>query len=327
MRRREFITLLGGVAAGWPFAAHAQQTMPVIGFLNSASPDGYAERLRGFRQGLKDAGFVEGENVAVEYRWAENQLDRLPAMAAELVRRQVNVIAATGGISAPFAAKNATTTIPVLFVAPDDPVKLGLVASLARPEGNLTGVNFLGAELGAKRLALLRELVPAATRVAVLVNPANAATVETTMRDLQAAAHAMGLQIQIFNASTGHEIDAAYNAIVRERPDALFVAPDPVFNSRRVQLVHLASRHALPAIYWQREFAEIGGLMTYGSSIGDAFRQVGAHTGRILKGTKPTDLPVVQSTKFELVINNQTARLLGLVVPPSLLASADEVIE
>ena len=216
MRRREFITLLGGVAAGWPFAAHAQQTMPVIGFLNSASPDGYAERLRGFRQGLKDAGFVEGENVAVEYRWAENQLDRLPAMAAELVRRQVNVIAATGGISAPFAAKNATTTIPVLFVAPDDPVKLGLVASLARPEGNLTGVNFLGAELGAKRLALLRELVPAATRVAVLVNPANAATVETTMRDLQAAAHAMGLQIQIFNASTGHEIDAAYNAIVRE---------------------------------------------------------------------------------------------------------------
>ena len=327
MRRREFITLLGGVAAGWPFAAHAQQTMPVIGFLNSASPDGYAERLRGFRQGLKDAGFVEGENVAVEYRWAENQLDRLPAMAAELVRRQVNVIAATGGISAPFAAKNATTTIPVLFVAPDDPVKLGLVASLARPEGNLTGVNFLGAELGAKRLALLRELVPAATRVAVLVNPANAATVETTMRDLQAAAHAMGLQIQIFNASTGHEIDAAYNAIVRERPDALFVAPDPVFNSRRVQLVHLASRHALPAIYWQREFAEIGGLMTYGSSIGDAFRQVGAYTGRILKGTKPTDLPVVQSTKFELVINNQTARLLGLVVPPSLLASADEVIE
>ena len=327
MRRREFITLLGGVAAGWPFAAYAQQTMPVIGFLNSASPDGYAERLRGFRQGLKDAGFIEGENVAVEYRWAENQLDRLPAMAAELVRRQVNVIAATGGISAPFAAKNATTTIPVLFVAPDDPVKLGLVASLARPEGNLTGVNFLGAELGAKRLALLRELVPAATRVAVLVNPANAATVETTMRDLQAAAHAMGLQIQIFNASTGHEIDAAYTAIVRERPDALFVAPDPVFNSRRVQLVHLASRHALPAIYWQREFAEIGGLMSYGSSIGDAFRQVGAYTGRILKGTKPTDLPVVQSTKFELVINNQTARLLGLAVPPPLLASADEVIE
>jgi putative ABC transport system substrate-binding protein len=327
MRRREFITLLGGVAAGWPFAAHAQQTMPVIGFLNSASPDGYAERLRGFRQGLKEAGFVEGENVAVEYRWAENQLDRLPAMAAELVRRQVNVIAATGGISAPFAAKNATTTIPVLFVAPDDPVKLGLVASLARPEGNLTGVNFLGAELGAKRLALLRELVPAAARVAVLVNPANAATVETTMRDLQAAAHAMGLQIQIFNASAGDEIDAAYTAIVRERPDALFVAPDPVFNSRRVQLVHLASRHALPAIYWQREFAEIGGLMSYGSSIGDAFRQVGAYTGRILKGTKPTDLPVVQSTKFELVINNQTARLLGLVVPPPLLASADEVIE
>ena len=327
MRRREFITLLGGVAAGLPFAAYAEQTMPVIGFLNSASPDGYAERLRGFRQGLKDAGFIEGENVAVEYRWAENQLDRLPAMAAELVRRQVNVIAATGGISAPFAAKNATTTIPVLFVAPDDPVKLGLVASLARPEGNLTGVNFLGAELGAKRLALLRELVPAATRVAVLVNPANAATVETTMRDLQAAAHAMGLRIQIFNASTGHEIDAAYTAIVLERPDALFVAPDPIFNSRRVQLVHLASRHALPAIYWQREFAEIGGLMSYGSSIGDAFRQVGAYTGRILKGTKPTDLPVVQSTKFELVINNQTARLLGLAVPPPLLASADEVIE
>jgi len=327
MRRRDFILFLGGTAAAWPLGASAQQPMPVIGFLNTASSDGYAERLRGFRQGLKDAGFVEGENVAVEYRWAENQPERLPALADELVRRQVTVIAATGGHSAPVAAMAATKTIPILFVTSDNPITLGLVTSLARPEGNVTGVNFYGAELGAKRLALLRDMVPAATRIAVLANPASPTSGEAATRDLPAAAHAMGLQIQIFNASSGREIDAAYAAIMRERPDALFVAPDPVFNGRRIQLVHLASRHALPAIYWQREFAEIGGLMSYGSSIGEAFRQVGAYAGRIVKGAKPADLPVVQSTRFELVINNQAARLFGISVPPSLLARADDVIE
>jgi putative ABC transport system substrate-binding protein len=282
--------------------------------------------MRGFRQGLKDTGFVEGENVAVEYRWGENQIERMPAMAADLVRRQVAAIVATGGLSASLAAKAATATIPVLFVAPDDPVKLGLVASLARPGGNVTGVNFLSAELGGKRLELVRELVPAAARVAVLFNPTNLAT-DAQMSDVQAAGRAMGLQLQVFNAATSREIDAAFAAMARERPDALFFIPDPVFNGRRIHLVHLASRHALPAVYWQREFAEAGGLIAYGSSIGESFRQAGVYTGRILKGAKPTDLPVVQSDKFELVINHQTARTLGLTVSPSLLARADEVIE
>jgi putative ABC transport system substrate-binding protein len=326
MRRREFITLLGGAAA-WPLAARAQQAaMPVIGFLNAASPDGYAERLRGFRQGLKDEGFGEGENVWVEYRWAENQINRLPTMANELVRRQVSVIVATGGNAAPTAAKAATTTIPILFVTPDDPVALGLVASLARPGGHLTGINFLGSELGPKRLELLCDLVRARIRVAVLYNPASPAS-EPRLSDVQAAARTMGLQIQVFNAGTSREIDTAFAAVAHERADGLLLLPDPVFNGRRIQLVHLASRHALPAIYWQREFAEAGGLMSYGSSIGDAFRHIGVYTGRILKGAKPADLPVVQSTKFELVINHQTARMLGLTVPPSLLATADEVIE
>ena len=324
--RREFITLLGSAAA-WPVAARAQQpAMPVIGFLNAASPDGYAERLRGFRQGLKDEGFGEGENVSVEYRWAENQLNRVPAMATELVRRQVSVIVATGGNAATTGAKAATTTIPVLFVTPDDPVALGYVASLARPGGNLTGINFLGSELGAKRLELLRDLVPATTRVAVLYNPAGPVS-ESRLSDVQAAARSMGLQIQVFAAGTSREIDIAFAAVAHDRVGALLLVPDPVFNGRRIQLVHLASRHALPAIYWQREFAEAGGLASYGSSIGDAFRQIGVYTGRILKGTKPADLPVVQSSKFELVINAQTARMLGLDVPPSLLARADEVIE
>jgi putative tryptophan/tyrosine transport system substrate-binding protein len=324
--RREFITLLGSAAA-WPVAARAQQpAMPVIGFLNAASPDGYAERLRGFRQGLKDEGFGEGENVSVEYRWAENQLNRVPAMATELVRRQVSVIVATGGNAATTGAKAATTTIPVLFVTPDDPVALGYVASLARPGGNLTGINFLGSELGAKRLELLRDLVPATIRVAVLYNPAGPVS-ESRLSDVQAAARSMGLQIQVFAAGTSREIDIAFAAVAHERVGALLLVPDPVFNGRRIQLVHLASRHALPAIYWQREFAEAGGLASYGSSIGDAFRQIGVYTGRILKGTKPADLPVVQSSKFELVINAQTARMLGLDVPPSLLARADEVIE
>ena len=241
--------------------------------------------------------------MAIEYRWAENQIDRLPALAAELVRRQVAVIATTGGPAAAFAAKAATTTIPIVFIVAEDPVRLGLVASLARPGGNLTGINFFNGELTAKRLELLRELVPGATRVAVLVNPANAANAETTLRDVEAAARAMGLQIQVLNASTSREIDAAFATFVRERPDALFVGGDPFFTSRRVQLVHLAARHAVPATYARRDFAEVGGLMSYGANITDAFRQVGVYTGRILKGAKPADLPVVQASKFELVIN------------------------
>jgi putative ABC transport system substrate-binding protein len=328
MGRREFVALLGGAAAGWPVAARAQQAaMPVIGFLNAASPDGYTERLRGFRQGLKDEGFAEGENVSIEYRWAENQLDRVPVLATELVRRQVSLIVATGGNAATLAAKAATTTIPILFVTPDDPVARGYVASLARPGGNLTGINFLGTELGAKRLELLRDLSGRATnRVAVLHNPAGPAS-EPRLSDVQAGARAMGLQIQVFSAATSREIDTAFASLAHERAEALLLIPDPVFNGRRIQLVHLASRHAIPAIYWQREFAEAGGLMSYGSNIGDAFRQIGIYAGRVLKGAKPADLPVVQSSKFELVINAQTARMLGLEVPPALLARADEVIE
>jgi putative tryptophan/tyrosine transport system substrate-binding protein len=327
MRRREFITLLGGAAA-WPLAARAQQpAAPVVGFLSGVSPDGFTERLRGFRQGLKDTGYIEGENVIIVYSWAENQFDRLPVLAAELVRRQVAVIATSGGPAAHFAAKAATTTIPIVFVAAEDPVRLRLVASLARPGGNLTGVNFFIAEVAAKQLALLRELVPGAARVAVLVNPTNPSTTETTLRDVEQAARAMGLQIQVINASTSREIDAAFATFMRERPDALFVTGDPFLNSRRVQLVNLASRHTIPATFTLRDYAEIGGLMSYGGNINDAFRQIGIYTGRILKGAKPADLPVVQSSKFELVINHQTARMLGLTVPASLLAIADEVIE
>ena len=328
MRRREFITLVGGAAVAWPVAAGAQQpTMPVIGFLHPASPDRFADRLRGFRQGLKDAGYAEGENVAIEYRWADNQFDRLPALAAELVRRQVSVIAALGGPVPALAAKAATATIPVVFLVAEDPVKLGLVASLARPSGNLTGINFFNAELGAKRLELLRTLVPGAARVAILVNPANAQTTETTLRDLEPAGRAMGLQLQVFNASSSRDIDKAFEALARDRPDAVFVSLDTSFADRRVQLVHLASRHVIPATYALRDFVEAGGLMSYGTNFVDAYRQAGAYTGRILKGAKPADLPVVQSTKFEFVINAQTARMLGLDVPPSLLARADEVIE
>jgi putative ABC transport system substrate-binding protein len=326
LKRRQFITILSGAAA-WPLAARAQQpAMPVIGFLHPDSPDGLTARLRGFRQGLKDSGYVEGENVTVEYRWAENQLDRLPAFAADLVRRRVAVIATIGPPSA-FAVKAATTTIPVVFIVPEDPVRLGLVASLARPGGNLTGINLFGAELTAKRLELLRVLVPRAANVAVLVNPTNAMTTETTLKDVEAAARAMGLQIRVLNATNSREIDAAFATFVRERPDALFVSLDAFFTSRRVQLVHLSTRHAVPATYVWREFAEAGGLMSYGTNITDAYRQVGVYAGRVLKGDKPADLPVVQSSKIELVINDQTARMLGLTVPPTLLASADEVIE
>jgi putative tryptophan/tyrosine transport system substrate-binding protein len=328
MKRREFITLLGG-AATWPLAARAQQpAMPVIGFLDPRSLHyTLADQQRAFRQGLKDAGYVEGENVVIEYRWAEGQIDRLPALAAELVRRRVAVITTGGGPAAALAAKAATTTIPIVFVVGEDPVKLGLVASLARPGGNLTGINLVIGELTAKRLGLLRELVPGAARVAVLVNPANTANAETTLRDVEPAARAMGLQIQILKASTSREIEAAFATFVGERPDALFVGNDAFLISRRVQLVHLATRHAIPATYTARDFAEVGGLMSYGSNITDAYRQIGVYAGRILKGAKPAELPVVQSTKFELVINLPTARMLGLTVPDKLLAAADEVIE
>ncbi len=325
MRRREFISLLGGAVA-WPLAARAQQPMPVIGFLNPTSPDAAADRLRGFRQGLKDTGYVEGETVAIEYRWGEGQFDRLPALATELARRRVAVIAVAGNAAA-MAANAATKTIPIVFLATEDPVKLGLVTSLARPSGNATGINFYTGELTAKRLELLRELVPMATRVAVLVNPANVATTETTLRDVAAPARALGLQIQVLNASTSSEINAAFAMFVREPPDALFVGLDPFLNSRRVQLVNLASRHALPATFSNRDNAEAGGLMSYGANIADAYRQVGVYAGRILKGAKPADLPVVQASKFELVINAETARMLGLTVPPTLLSIADEVIE
>jgi putative ABC transport system substrate-binding protein len=324
--RRKFLALVGGgAAAAWPLAARAQQPMPVIGLLDPNAPDAFPRRLPAFRQGLKDAGFVEGENVAVVYRYAEDQIERLPELAAELSRRQVTVIATRS--SGAFAAKAATSSIPIVFVLAEDPVRRGLVASLARPGGNLTGINLLSAELVAKRLELLRELLPAATRVAVLVNPAVAARAETTVSEAQAAAAAMGLQMQVVRASTSREINAAFAGFVRERPDALFVGTDLFFNSRRTQLTHLATRHAIPAAYSEREFVEAGGLMSYGSNVDDANRLQGFYVGRILKGARPSDLPVVQASKFELVINAETARMLDLGVPPQLLARADEVIE
>jgi putative tryptophan/tyrosine transport system substrate-binding protein len=325
MKRREFIALLGGAAAAWPLAARAQQ-MPVIGFLHPSSPEAAASRLPAFRQGLREAGFVESENVAIEYGWADGQMDRLPALAADLVRRRATVIVAPGGNAGALAAKAATTTIPIVFLVGEDPVGLGLVGSLARPGSNMTGVNFFTVELAAKRLELLRELVPAVTRVAALVDP-NAGNAEATAREVETAARSMGLQIQVLNTSTGREIDMAFAGFARERSDALFVGSGPFFIDRRVQLALLAAHHSVPATYQDRLNAEAGGLMSYGASLTDAYRQIGAYAGRILKGTKAADLPVVQATKIDLVINVQAARVLGLTVPPSLLARADQVIE
>jgi len=310
----------------WPLAARAQQpSMPVIGLLDVRSANTVGDRLPAFRQGLKSSGYVEGENVAIVYRWAENEIDRLPELAAELVGRKVNVIATVGN-EVSVIAKKATQSTPMVFVVSQDPVGLGLVASLARPGGNVTGINFFSGELVGKQLGLLRELVPAASRIGVIVNPANSSSAERTERDV-AAVSAVGLHIKTFTASTSGEIDAAFLILVRERYDTLLLASDPFFSSRRVQLVSLATRHAMPAIYSQRDFAEIGGLMSYGSSITDAWRQSGAYVGRILAGAKPADLPVLQSNKLELVINAQTARIFGLAVPAALLARADEVIE
>jgi len=327
MRRREFIALLGGGVAAWPLAARAQQpAMPVIGVLHPTSLEDFADNLRGFRQGLKETGYAEGENVAFEYRWADGQLDRLPELAADLVRRRVAVIA-TASPPAAFAAREASATIPIVFGMSQDPVRLGLVASLARPGGNLTGINFLLTELAAKRLELLHETVPTAKRLAVLVNPAQAINAEGTLREVQAGARAMGLQIRVLNAGTSREIDAAFAGFEREHPDALFVGSGTLFAGRRVQLAQWAAHHRVPASYAGREYTEVGGLMSYGSNTTDAYRQSGVYVGRILKGAKPADLPVVQSSKFELIINAQTARILGLEVPPTLLARADEVIE
>jgi putative tryptophan/tyrosine transport system substrate-binding protein len=328
MRRREFITLLSGAAAAWPPAARAQQpALPVIGFLHIASSDASADRLRAFRQGLKEAGFAERENVAIEYRWAENQTDRLPELAAELVRRKVAVIATTGGPAVALAAKTATTTIPIVFTTAGDPVAQGLVANLNRPDANVTGVSFLVATLAAKQLGLLQELLPGAARIAVLVDPNNTLLTEAFIPNVRAAASAIRKQIDVLYASTGRDIDTVFESLAQKPVDALLVGPGAFFFNRRVQLVTLATRHAVPTIYGVREFVEAGGLMSYGTSLIDAYRQAGGYTGRILKGEKPADLPVMQSTKFEFVINLNTARAFGLTFPPGLLAIADEVIE
>jgi len=327
MRRRDFIKGIAGPAVVWPLVARAQQpTVPVVGVLDPRLPGNVQDLLRVFRQGLKDTGYVEGENLALEYRWAENQMDRLPTLAADLVRRRVAVIAAISPAAA-VAAKAATTTLPIVFLVNEDPVRRGLVASLAHPGGNLTGINILTVEVAAKRLDLLRELMPSATRVGVLVNPVNTSVTETTLSEVADAARPMGLQIKVVNASTSGEIETAFASFMRERPDVLFVAADPYFYTRRVQFAVLAARHAMPTTYSQRDFAQAGGLMSYGTNIADAYRQIGVYAGRILKGAKPADLPVVQASKFELVINLATARALALAVPPTLLARADEVIE
>jgi ABC-type uncharacterized transport system substrate-binding protein len=327
MRRREFITLLGGAATTWPLAARAQQpAMPVVGFVSSRSLEGSARHAAAFTKGLSETGYVEGQNVVLEYHWLSGQNDRLPALMADLVRRRVAVIA-TAGDPPTLAAKAATATIPIAFGFSGDPVGHRLVASLARPGGNATGINFFTSEVLTKRLGLLRELVPKAGRVVVLVNPTNTPSTESTLRDVPEAARAIGLQIEILNASTRSEIEAAFATIAHNRADVLFVAPDGFFNARRVQLATLAAHYKIPAAYPTREVVEIGGLMSYGTDLLDMYRQVGVYTGRLLKGANPANLPVVQSTKFEFVINLQTARALGLEVPPTLLTAADEVIE
>ncbi|HZC56239.1 MAG TPA: ABC transporter substrate-binding protein [Xanthobacteraceae bacterium] len=324
--RREFITLLG--SAAWPLTVQAQQpAMPVIGFINGSSADTSTRFVAAFRKGLNETGSVEGQNVTVEYHWLEGQQDHLPALVADLVRRRVAVIATPASTPAALAAKAATATIPIVFGVPEDPVRLGLVASLARPGRNATGINFFSEEVVAKRLRLLHDLVPKAVRVAVLVDPANATGAESTLRAVQQAAPAIGLQIQILNATTIGEIDAAFAALAREHPDVLFVAGDSFFTSRRGQFAILAARERIPAAYANRDIVAAGGLMSYGTDLADAFHQVGVYTGNILKGAKPADLPVLQSTKFELAVNLQTARALGIAVPPAVLSIADEVIE
>jgi ABC-type uncharacterized transport system substrate-binding protein len=326
MRRREFIGYIGSVAAAWPLAARAQQSMPVIGFINAASPQKFARSLSAFLKGLGETGYVDGRNVLIKYRWAEGRNDRLPAMVADLIRRQVTVMAATGTPAA-LAAKAATATIPIVFQVGADPVAVGLVASLARPGGNVTGVTNLNTELMPKRLGLLRELMPKAKIIALLVNPTSPSIAETVSRDLQSAARPFGLQIHILHATTEREFDKIFATLVQLRASALVIAPDTFFISRSEQLAALTIRHAVPAITQFREFTEAGGLMSYGGSFTESARQVGIYTGRILKGAKPADLPVQQTTQVELIINLKTAKALGITVPPSLLARADEVIE
>jgi putative ABC transport system substrate-binding protein len=328
MRRREFITLLGGVAASWPLAARAQQPpVPTVGLVNGSSPEASTRNAVAFRKGLSETGYVEGQNVMVEYHWLRGQYDRLPSLMADLVRRQVDVIATPGSHPASLAAKAATDRIPIVFGVGEDPVKFGLVASLARPDGNATGINFLVQEVTAKRLALLRELIPKAARIGVLVNPANAATAEATTREAQEAARVLGLQVALVTASTATEIDAVFSRFAREPVDALMIAGDGFFTSRSGQFVTLAARDRIPTSYANRQMVDAGALMSYGTNITDMFRQVGVYVGSILRGAKPADLPTLQSTKFELVINLQTAKALGITVPPMLLARADEVIE
>jgi putative tryptophan/tyrosine transport system substrate-binding protein len=327
MRRRDSFAVIGGMAA-WPLAAHAQQrSLPVIGFVDSRSVETMGNRLRGFRRGLEEGGYTESQTVAVEYRWAENRMDRLADLVADLVHRNVDLIVASGGLSGAFAAKAATTTIPIVFLAAQDPVKLGLVSSLARPGSNLTGVNFFNTELAAKQFELLREILPKSTRIAVLVDPADQTNTPPIVRDVEAAARANGVEIKVFKASNSREISAELESIAQEHFDGAFVEQSPFLNSRRVQLVQLAAHHSIPAVYSGREFPEVGGLISYGSDIAEAYRQVGLYCSRILKGAKPAELPVVQSSKLELVINAETARMLKLPVAPQLLARADEVIE